>query len=350
MIPAGFKVLGNGGDTYVVYDYDKNEQGTSTGIPVVQDGIIIQHETDLNEFVWVPVGEIKNDAKGENITEIKLGRYNNYLNGFEMNKNTTPPTPPDPCQEASKTEYDTDIVLINLGEGYYGYDMFENTTGEYEGTKYLGERFETLGNWISNTIDNRGYYIARYEASYGENGEADSKQSIGTPLNHLALVATKKTEGQLFNWATQKEASDASEAMYPYSSEANYYSELMNSYAWDTAIIFIQTYENPDYANQASTYYNSEYPFQPANTGERGATASIGPETTDKVCNIYDMASNCNEWTTESCANGNSSVVTRGGIFLDNEETGAGSRGSSFYADEGTFVSFRTVLNCDINN
>ena len=357
VIPAGFTVLANGTQN-VVYDWDKNGEGTSTGEPVVQDGIVIRHETDLNEFVWVPVGEIKNDAveNTENITNIQLGRYQS----FTMTTTTTPPTPPSPKQEASKTAYDTtnEADLIASGSYYF----FENSTGTYNETTYKspeltqsynqGANFETLGSWISNTIENGGYYIARYEASYGENGVALSKPSTGTPSKKDDYIAGTEinfaeefTEGQLWNFVNQPDASDASKLMYQETENLGYYSELVNSYAWDTAIIFIQTYsENTTYASQQSLYEDTTTK-QPANTGERGSDAEIGANTTDKVCNIYDMASNEYEWTTETYLNYDYPCVYRGGYFRNSSTTSGriyGSRVGSTYA-----LAFRSLLNCN---
>ena len=337
VIPAGFKVLANGSQN-VVYDYDK-EGETSTGEPVVQDGIVIQHGTDENEFVWVPVGTIKNDTTGASTTNIQLGRYED----FTMNTETTPPTP---FQVADEETYDTVTELIKTSSSsQYGY--FENSTGTYDGTQYKSiGNFTTLGSWIENTIDNGGYYIARYEASYGANGVALSKPSTGTPLNSTSTNKTAaKSVGQLYNWVTQPEASDASKAMYQASENLGYYSELVNSYAWDTAIIFIQTYEDVDYASQESLYKDTTSPYQPANTGERGADAEIGANTTDKVCNIYDMASNEYEWTTETYLNYDYPCVYRGGYFRNSSTTSGriyGSRVGSTYA-----LAFRSLLNCN---
>ena len=352
VIPANFKVVANGNQG-VVYDWDKNGEGTSTGEPVVQDGIVIQHETDLNEFVWVPVGEIKNDAveNTTNKTTITLGRYNNYLNaGFIMDTTTTPPTPPLPKHVADKDTYDTTTSNDIISSSY-----FENTTGTYDGRTYEGERFKTLGNWIKNTLDNRGYYIARYEASYGTNGEADSKPSTGTPLNSKATSPYTKSVGQLYNWVTQVEASTASKAMYPYEEgkedEVEYYSELVNSYAWDTAIIFIQTYsENTTYGSKVSEYSDDDTDgiWQPANTGERGADVEIGKNTTDKVCNIYDMASNLFSLSTESSTymNAQKPCVIRGGRFGSSSHW-ARDRITSYSTDTSYLYSFRTVLDCN---
>ena len=115
-----------------------------------------------------------------------------------------------------------------------------------------------------------------------------------------------------------------------------YYSDLVNSYAWDTAIIFIQSYSgNSTYASQPSSYTNSS--GQPANTGERT------DGTTDKVCNIYDMASNVREWTTETCTRSGSPCVVRGGILGDTSVY-TSSRGRNSTSISNYNLSFRSAL------
>ncbi|MGN1270305.1 MAG: hypothetical protein ACI4UU_05525, partial [Clostridia bacterium] len=113
-------------------------------------------------------------------------------------------------------------------------------------------------------------------------------------------------------------------------------SDLINSYAWDTAIVFIQKYSsNTAYSKQTSE--NTSL----ANTGERTGT-------TDKVCNIYDMASNTIEWTTEYSTDTNISYafpcVYRGGYY-DNSFSYTAYRddndATNSYYD---FFSFRLTL------
>lgn len=65
-----------------------------------------------------------------------------------------------------------------------------------------------------------------------------------------------------------------------------YASGLTNGYAWDTAIIFIQTYSTEE---KASTYASQNKSTSFANTGINN----------DKYCNIWDMSGNAHEWTTE---------------------------------------------------
>ncbi len=60
------------------------------------------------------------------------------------------------------------------------------------------------------------------------------------------------TSGTLWNAITQEDASKVSQNMYNgEDNEAKYVeSDLVNSYAWDTAIVYIQKMGNNNYANQ----------------------------------------------------------------------------------------------------
>ena len=78
-----------------------------------------------------------------------------------------------------------------------------------------------------------------------------------------------------------------------YGSEAKVTSDLINSYAWDTAIVFIQKCGTE---NNSSTYSKT--------AGLSSTSTRDAPQTTgttilkatnkvDKQCNIFDMAGNC---------------------------------------------------------
>ena len=77
----------------------------------------------------------------------------------------------------------------------------------------------------------------------------------------------------------------------------------MNSYAWDTATLFLQTFGN-----------NDKYSVQPSlNRGTSLATTGTG---NDKQCNVYDMASNVYEWTTETSSDSFYPCTLRGGSWV----------------------------------
>ena len=77
-IPKGFKILEHNPTSStgaVTYNYTNSEE-TGEHIPAVQDGIVIENGTDENQFVWVPVGTIKN--KNNTTNTITLGRYSSF--------------------------------------------------------------------------------------------------------------------------------------------------------------------------------------------------------------------------------------------------------------------------------
>ena len=128
-----------------------------------------------------------------------------------------------------------------------------------------------LEEFISTSLSNGGYYIARFEAS-------------GT-----ASKVTSKYDQTVLTNITQPNAAKAAREMYGEIKENNklvYASDLVNSYAWDTAIIFIQTYSGKtDYASH--------------NESKTTKAFTATGKNNDKYCNIWDMSGNAYEWTTE---------------------------------------------------
>ena len=118
--------------------------------------------------------------------------------------------------------------------------------------------------------------------------------------------------------------------MYNNDSNVGVESDLVNSYAWDTAIVFIQEMGNKNYANKASVNSSRK------NTGTTG----------DEVCNIHDMASNCIEWSTEYSTGADSGYaypcVGRGGGYSDSDYYTAVRDGAA--TSKGSSDSFRLAL------
>ena len=269
-IPKGFKVVAHGtvaGSATYTYSGDN--------IPAVQDGIVIENGTDGNQFVWVPVGTIKN--KNNTTNTITLGRYSSFTatNGVYT-----------PAQVAS-VENCTQEVTINTN--YKELSVFRAGNSATDSTAQNATA-RNLEEFISTTLANGGYYIARFEAS-------------GT-----ASKITSKYNQTVLGNITQPNAAKVAREMYGEVKENNelvYASDLINSYAWDTAIIFIQTYSTE---TDASSYASQNKSTSFANTGK----------SNDKYCNIFDMSGNAYEWTTEYSAKSVDSdfcpCVPRGGL------------------------------------
>jgi competence protein ComGC len=268
-IPKGFKVLAKGTSTESAsYTYSGNN------IPAVQDGIVIENGTDGNQFVWVPVGTIKN--KDGSTNTITLGRYSNFA---KQNGTYVPAQNANNCtQEVTINTYFKELSTFREG------NTATDSTAQNATARNLAE-------FISTSLSNGGYYIARFEAS-------------GT-----ASKITSKYNQTVLGNITQPNAAKVAREMYGEVKENNelvYASDLVNSYAWDTAIIFIQTYSTE---TDASSYASQNKSTSFANTGK----------SNDKYCNIFDMSGNADEWTTEYSTNSYNSnfypCVYRGGFY-----------------------------------
>ena len=266
VVPAGFKIM----------------EGTTT----VDKGIVIEDVTETatkgSQFVWVPVGTITK-ADGTTTT-VTLGRYD---------FNST-----------------TGVESVYSG-GYIEEDANDASTTKKNGNTIA----KNITNFKNSVAQNGGYYIGRYEA------RTSTARSAKTDA--LTQITEKGTEN-VYNYVTQLQAAQLSQNMY---NSSKFTSDLMNSYAWDTAIVFIQNCGT-----------NKKYSLQKSlNTSllETGAT-------TDLQCNIYDISSNLMEWTTETYDNSKGSCISRGGAFERSSYTSY--RGTASISDSLEYVGFRTIL------
>ena len=228
------------------------------------------------------------------------------------------------------------MTTYKAGDYYYELTAFResNQVADLTGTNATAK---DLAGFINSVKINKGYYFARYEASYssgttfgvGNNSsyrKPASKESTAYSKDSMSYIA-----GTLWNHITQGNASKASRQMYYGDSYVE--SDLCNSYAWDTAIVYIQAMGNTNYANEnCDTTGNTSL----KNTGTTG----------EQKCKVYDMAGNLIEWTTEYSTNVNDDSVqpctVRGGLYYrSNCYTSARQKG---HAASKYNTSFRPIL------
>lgn len=117
-------------------------------------------------------------------------------------------------------------------------------------------------------------------------------------------------------------------------------SDLINSYAWDTAIVYLQTFDNRKNNNTPYALQNS---LNSPTLASKGTNNLTSDSERDIICNIYDMASNTGEWTTETHTQSSICATTRGGD-IGNPNSYGSYRGTTFITDCFSDLSFRPIL------
>ena len=172
-----------------------------------------------------------------------------------------------------------------------------------------------------------GYYIGRYEV--GKNGDT-------------AVVKYNQTPYAEITWST---AYGLAKRIITNSEATSY---LCSSYAWDTAVNFIQNNSTAkNYATSIEGFngnWNPQAVKDPSGNVIKpaGTSQQLNTGLTTQFCNIFDIGGNEAEFTTELNPGTSETVVLRGGYYYDGDFP-AGYRwdGGSGYALD---IGFRATL------
>lgn len=147
-----------------------------------------------------------------------------------------------------------------------------------------------------------GYYIGRYEV--GKNGDT-------------AVVKYNQTPYASITWST---AYGLAKQIITNSEATSY---LCSSYAWDTAVNFIQNNSTAkNYATSIEGFngnWNPQAVKDPSGNVIKpaGTSQQLNTGLTTQFCNIFDMGGNEAEFTTELNPGTSETVVLRGGDYYD---------------------------------
>ena len=282
-LPAGFKITGDATTVdkgIVIEDATVDKDGKPTA-------------TAGSQFVWIPVGTITKADGTE--TTITLERYD--------------------------FDYSTGAESVYSGSYIVEEDANNPSTLKNIEGKSIAKN---ITNFKNSVKANGGYYIGRYEAR-----TTTPRNDIGNDLTQI----TEKGTDQVYNYVKQQQAAQLAQGMY---TSNNFTSDLMNSYAWDTATLFLQNCgTNKKYSIKNS--FNSSLL-------QTGTNALRETKKIDKQCNVYDMASNVGEWTTEtSTSHSNFPCVRMGGDYNDISDI-TSNRISSRTSNSNDYVGFRPLL------
>lgn len=259
-------------------------------------GFVIKNDRDENEFVWVPC--TLDGADGS----IKYARYAFTGDGLTQTLDTTTGE----IKQGTNTNVYTEVMASD----------------EESSIKTYG-----------------GYYIGRYEsgvegydAEVSKNNSSSSTDWTGYSNGKLVIKANQ----QVWNYITSDKAKGISESLYSKTKGDSVNSKLCSSYAWDTALKFIDS-KNLGYStNSTQGNYSdkSDKLGKPARTGQ-----------TTAVNNIYDMGGNTWEWTTESFKRDSAFGTFRGcGCYESSNGYPAAYRGFHNTSRATNDLSFRTTL------
>ena len=247
----------------------------------VEEGIVIEDDVG-NQFVWIPTGTYNVTTEVEKITEPdeQDGKLTNALSRRTFSS-------------SGSTLVNGDDVISSY---YYG-----------EGnTKYTSVAKEQIAGFKTSATNNKGFYVGRYEAGT-ETERKSNSDTLTTPL----VQANKYP----YVYVSRDQAKLKAETIYSGNEGIKATSELISSYAWDTALNFICQTNKEGYLLATAT--EDTY----GNIGTSNKTQT-GEYEADDYSNIYDFLGNRHEWTTEyssySDSNYTYTCVNRGGSYYDN--------------------------------
>ena len=269
----------------------------------VEDGIVIE-DKDGNQFVWIPA---KTEAEGGATINLSTG-------GTEK--------------------------IVYQRTAFTG----ENITTQFTETMPSDEE-ASVNAW-------GGYYIGRFEAGDKESTEAKTMRVSGASQTNIITI---KKDQVPYNYITQANAKTKAEGMDTLQEYTTATTKLVSSYAWDTAINFIQI-KNSDYGTNSpeGNYKNTSFDYTDitgaSQTKNNNSSTLIPTGQTTAVSNIYDMGGNLYEYTTESASYEFTPYVIRGGdCSSDYGNSPAGyrsNRNGNAYSSSG----FRVTLYCSTEN
>ena len=296
-IPTGFYYVGGTKASGIVISDNKNDKNKYRNQKVVG--------TDLlgNQYVWIPC---TTDSSSSDL------QYARTEWGVEVDG--------DDNSRAIKDE----LTLTDASVTYSDADTANGINADVSKEIVAQIKAEK-----ASVAQYGGYYIGRYEV--GRNSDT-------------AVVKYNQTPYASITWST---AYGLAKKIIT-NSEVNSY--LCSSYAWDTAVNFIQNNSTAkNYATSIEGFngnWNPQAVKDPSGNVIKpaGTSQQLNTGLTTQFCNIFDMGGNEAEFTTELNPGTSETVVLRGGGYDNSVGGPAGYRWDNRSGSASIFVGFRATL------
>ena len=296
-IPTGFYYVGGTKASGIVISDNKNDKNKYRNQKVVG--------TDLlgNQYVWIPC---TTDSSSSDL------QYARTEWGVEVDG--------DDNSRAIKDE----LTLTDASVTYSDADTANGINADVSKEIVAQIKAEK-----ASVAQYGGYYIGRYEV--GRNSDT-------------AVVKYNQTPYASITWST---AYGLAKKIIT-NSEVNSY--LCSSYAWDTAVNFIQNNSTAkNYATSIEGFngnWNSQEVKDPSGNVIKpaGTSQQLNTGLTTQFCNIFDMGGNEAEFTTELNPGTSETVVLRGGVYNYYDYRPAGYRWDNSSGLAYILYGFRATL------
>ena len=348
-IPKGFTVSGisteqsvDGG--LVIYDIPEGRTVNWTNPDSVK--------TQYNQFVWIPVEVNKTTEPKDTETSIASFKRSVWQGNARVANNA----------QSSTSFPSSSYSWSNYTEPY------SKDSRDYDGTGTGKTGISAQITELTQSIYKYGgFYIGRYEAgSETERTNSSGVTTLGIKQDMYPYIYVKWGDS-MSNIGTTG-AVYLSNSLYTGKTGYGVKSMLCTGAAWDSMLDFVKdsnhsvtdsttwgNYKNSETFEITRGSYavlnTSSYTLGSFNNVEsnyskmkgKSILLTTGATERNSSKNIYDVAGNCYEWTTE--ANGTSYRVVRGGdYFSDGSDIPASYRGDNYPTGSNSVGSFRPLL------
>ena len=354
VIPKGFTVSNATGEKdvstgLVIYDIPENEIEN-----IKWDGT---EKTQYNQFVWIPVEVNKTTEPKDTETSIASFKRSVWQDNARVANNA----------QSSTSFPSSSFSWSNYTEPY------SKDSSDYDGTGTGKTGISAQITELTQSIYKYGgFYIGRYEAGSETERTSESKTEV-TPIGikqDMYPYIYVKWGDSMGNIGTTG-AVYLSNSLYTGKTGYGVKSMLCTGAAWDSMLDFVKdsnhsvtdsttwgNYKNSETFEITRGSYavlnTSSYTLESFNNVESNyskmkgksillTTGATGATERNSSKNIYDVAGNCYEWTTE--ANDTFTRVLRGGsYFSTGSDTPASFRGDDYPTVSRYDYSFRPLL------
>ena len=264
-------------------------------VSVIKGKLVWAGETENNtEYKWF--SEVTDGAtkKSESVRSEWKEKIAEEVEGVPVPKGFTYKEGTKDTGLVIKDDNGNEFVWVPATESTYRKDTsFPGVTPTRDDTLPNGIKDET-----ADVVKYGGFYIGRYEAGIPE-GDTSPSNKIGIPVS--------KKDATVWTNINYTNAKASAENMI-----SNEYVQtgLLTGKAWDTVCHWIKS---DDELKDSRTYGNYINSLAPANENS-GTKRTAGFNENWKTKNIYDLAGNVYEWTSEAFF---SNFISRGGGYGD---------------------------------